>query len=400
MDQDSDQINELQGASASILFDALLSQTQDQVYFKDRESRFVRISEAVAEKFGCDSVNDLIGKSDADFFAEEHAAATFEGEQWLMLNNEKLVNITEKEVWPDGTVTWATTTKIPLVLGSGNVVGLMGITRDITDRVKAEQELEASRQLLKRKNDVMETDLANARRIQKRLIPGPIPQLPFVEIAVLNLSMTEVCGDVVSFPTASKDSLAFLLGDVAGHGVTAGLFTILVKHLADFLLPDDFEYLEDAIIKLDTHLQGLIPSGYVAILLGTLRPIQKTGGVRLHVANAGQPSALWYRKSRQLIEAADLPSENVVGLGICEKAECVDFDLEPGDCFIFVSDGVVECRNRRGDELGLKGLEKAMASFAHEAPQLIINKLRAFLVDYSGGDFPQDDTTILALRIK
>ncbi len=399
MDPTDAEDDELVNAPASILFDALLEQTQDQVYFKDRKSRFVRASDAVPAKFGLNSVSELIGKTDFDFFSEEHARESFEDEQRLMLNNEKLINITEKETWPDGSVTWATSTKIPLYLGSGNVVGIMGITRDITEQVNAQRELEKNRELLKRKNEIMETDFENARRIQIRLIPGTIPDLPFAELAVLNLSMTEVNGDVITFPTASDDRLSFLLGDVSGHGVSAGLFTILIKHLADFYMPDEFDHLEKALITLDQHLQGLIPAGFVATLVGSLVPTTD-GRAHLSLANAGQPSALWFKSESSSVEVVKLLSENVIGLGICEEVECSTYELNPGDCFLFMSDGVIECRNNEGVELGLEGIIQPFQQLAESPIDDIVDQLHKFLSEYSAGDFPQDDTSIIALRVK
>lgn len=391
--------SELLNASASVLFDALLSQTQDQVYFKDRKSRFVRASDVVAKKFGLASTKDLEGLTDFDFFSQEHAQQSFDDEQKLMLENEKLINITEKETWPDGSVTWATSTKIPLYLDSGNVVGMMGITRDVTAQITAQQELEKSRELLKRKNEIMETDFDNARRIQMRLIPGPIPALPFADIAAVNLSMTEVNGDIITFPTATPDRLSFLLGDVSGHGVSAGLFTILVKHLADFYMPGKFENLDDALITLDEHLNGLIPSGFVAMLVGAMTPLENENCL-LTLANAGQPSALLYRQESRRVEIVKLSSENVIGLGICGKVQCESFVMEPGDCFLFMSDGAVECRDSTGQELGLEGLITPFEDCAEKPVSVIVDSILTFLRKFSDDGFPQDDTSIIALRSK
>ncbi|MBT3480816.1 MAG: SpoIIE family protein phosphatase [Opitutales bacterium] len=399
MDSSEKEDAELVNASASILFDALLNQTQDQVYFKDRQSRFVRASDVVSLKFGLKSTAELIGKSDFDFFSKEHAQESFEDEQRLMRENEKLINITEKETWPDGSITWATSTKIPLYLESGNVVGIMGITRDITDQTNSQRELEENRELLKRKNQIMETDFDNARRIQRRLIPGPIPQPPFAEIAILNLSMTEVNGDVIAFPTVDENHLSFLLGDVSGHGVSAGLFTILIKHLADFYMPGDFDRLDRALVTLDEHLQGLIPAGFVATLLGSI-VLLPNNQAKLTLANAGQPSALWFNQATSTVELVELPSENVIGLGICDQVECRSFELSPGDCFLFVSDGAVECRNGDDVELGLEGLIAPFQKCAQLPIDDIIEVMHSFLSGYSNSDFPQDDTSMIALRIK
>ena len=399
MDSSEKEDAELVNASASILFDALLNQTQDQVYFKDRQSRFVRASDVVSLKFGLKSTAELIGKSDFDFFSKEHAQESFEDEQRLMRENEKLINITEKETWPDGSITWATSTKIPLYLESGNVVGIMGITRHITDQTNSQRELEENRELLERKNQIMETDFDNARRIQRRLIPGPIPQPPFAEIAILNLSMTEVNGDVIAFPTVDENHLSFLLGDVSGHGVSAGLFTILIKHLADFYIPGDFDRLDRALVTLDEHLQGLIPAGFVATLLGSI-VLLPNNQAKLTLANAGQPSALWFNQATSTVELVELPSENVIGLGICDQVECRSFELSPGDCFLFVSDGAVECRNGDDVELGLEGLIAPFQKCAQLPIDDIIEVMHSFLSGYSNSDFPQDDTSMIALRIK
>ena len=78
---------ELFSASASMLFDALLQQTEDQVYFKDRESRFIKVSDIMPAKFGLKSPEDLIGKTDFDLFSQEHAQQAYDDEQRLIRDN-------------------------------------------------------------------------------------------------------------------------------------------------------------------------------------------------------------------------------------------------------------------------------------------------------------------------
>lgn len=390
---------ELLSASASMLFDALLKQTQDQVYFKDRESRFIRVSDVMPAKFGLASPDDLIGKTDFDLFSEEHAQQAYDDEQRLIRNNEKLINVTEKETWPDGRVTWATSTKVPLYLGSGEPVGVMGITRDITAQVEAQQALEESREQIRQKNEEMATDFENAGRVQRRLIPGPIPEHPKVELGVLNLSYSDVGGDVITFPLISDNHLSFLIGDVSGHGLSAGLFTILVKHLADFYMPAEFAHPEEALIELDQHMKGLIPSGFVAVMVGTL-DLSNDEYASLTIANAAQPPLLWYRESTNSVEVVTCPSENVVGLGICENIQVTKFTVDPGDCLLLMTDGVVECRNAAGTELGANGLIEVFQKNVDLPVDQIVDNIEAFLKEYCGDDYPQDDTTLLAVRLK
>lgn len=130
------------------LLDTLLANTPDHVYFKNAESRFLRISDALADWLGLSNPTQAIGRSDFDYFGEEHSQKAFADEQLLMQTGRPLVGIEEQETWADGRLTWVSTTKVPLSDRNGSVIGLFGISRDITERKHAEQRLqEQSKQL-------------------------------------------------------------------------------------------------------------------------------------------------------------------------------------------------------------------------------------------------------------
>jgi hypothetical protein len=112
----------------------LMDNVIDQVYFKDKESKFIRVSKNVAQRFGLKNSDDISGKSDFDFFSSEYAQKTYSNEQSIIATGKPLVNLEEKEVWKDGKVTWVSTTKMPFYDPDGNVVGIFGISRDITER--------------------------------------------------------------------------------------------------------------------------------------------------------------------------------------------------------------------------------------------------------------------------
>jgi PAS domain S-box-containing protein len=127
---------------------ALLENVPDVIYFKDLESRFLRVNHAFSAKFGESTPDKLVGLSDFDYFTREHAEAAFKDEQEIIRTERPLLNFEEKETWPDGRVTWASTNKLPFYNEYGKVIGTFGITRDVTARKHAENALAESQRRL------------------------------------------------------------------------------------------------------------------------------------------------------------------------------------------------------------------------------------------------------------
>jgi PAS domain S-box-containing protein len=133
--------SELVRSEGPAVLEALMNTTPDHVYFKDADSRFTMISRALATSFGLGDPSKAVGTSDFDFFTEEHARSAFEDEQEIMRTNVSVVDLEERETWPDGHETWVSTTKLARTDHAGNVVGTFGISRDITARKQAQREL-------------------------------------------------------------------------------------------------------------------------------------------------------------------------------------------------------------------------------------------------------------------
>jgi len=125
----------------SNLLTSLLDNIPDHIYFKDRKSRFIQASKSVAEQFGVKSVADLIGKTDFDYFTRKHAELAYRDEQEIMKTGKPIEGKLEKETHPDGRITWVSTTKIPRYDEKVNIIGILGISRDVTEKIKLEEKL-------------------------------------------------------------------------------------------------------------------------------------------------------------------------------------------------------------------------------------------------------------------
>lgn len=126
----------------------LLDHMPDRIYFKDRQSRFIQASHSLAKLHHLANRADLLGKTDFDFFSQQHAQEAFDDEQRLMIEGEPIIDKLEEETWPDGHKTWALTSKLPLRDEHGRIIGTFGISRDVTYLKKIEAALAAERDLL------------------------------------------------------------------------------------------------------------------------------------------------------------------------------------------------------------------------------------------------------------
>jgi two-component system, cell cycle sensor histidine kinase and response regulator CckA len=125
------------------LLSALMENIPDKIYFKDTQSQFIRTSKAHAWSFGLRDAKEAIGKTDMDFFSEEHAMQAYEDEQRIIRTGEPILNVEEKETWPNRPDTWVLTTKMPLRDQEGKIIGSFGISRDITEHKRAEERIQS-----------------------------------------------------------------------------------------------------------------------------------------------------------------------------------------------------------------------------------------------------------------
>jgi PAS domain S-box-containing protein len=130
-------VTELREAEAKVaetgsLLDILLENSPDCIYFKDRKSRFIHFSKAFKDLFKIGDAAKLRGKTDFDFFTEEHARPAYEDEQEIIRSGKPLVGKLEKETHPDGRVTWCLTTKMAWRNKAGKIIGTFGTSKDVT----------------------------------------------------------------------------------------------------------------------------------------------------------------------------------------------------------------------------------------------------------------------------
>lgn len=117
---------------------SLIDNVPDQIYFKDTESRFIRINPSLAQRYGLKDPAEAVGKTDADYYSAEHAARTREDELRIMHTGEGVYNQLYREKWADDRYSWNLSTKLPLRDTKGTIIGTFGISHDITEHKERE----------------------------------------------------------------------------------------------------------------------------------------------------------------------------------------------------------------------------------------------------------------------
>jgi diguanylate cyclase (GGDEF)-like protein/PAS domain S-box-containing protein len=143
----------------------LLASSEERIFFKDRESRFLFVSAGWLHAYQDGRpLGDVIGKTDFDIFSNAHAAEALEDEQRIIRTGEPMVGKLERETFHDRPDAWSSTTKQPLFDESGEIIGTFGLSRDITAQIDAQEALTYQAQ-----HDSV-TGLANRPALMERLL--------------------------------------------------------------------------------------------------------------------------------------------------------------------------------------------------------------------------------------
>jgi two-component system sensor histidine kinase/response regulator len=125
----------------------LLNNIPDSIYFKDEMNKFVLVNNAKASHSNMQP-EGMFGKTDFDFLPETEARRTFEDDKKIIESGRPIINKMEKLTSRDGSEKWMLVTKIPWIDEGGKIIGTMGISRDVTEWKKAEEQLSKEHELL------------------------------------------------------------------------------------------------------------------------------------------------------------------------------------------------------------------------------------------------------------
>jgi len=132
----------MQSLDDGFLFRALLDSMPDSVYVKDRGARLTRVSRSMTRNLGFADPAEVVGKSDVDLFGTDFGHRTYIEDLRVMDTDEAISGLIESRQLADGRLNWTLTTKLPVHDAAGQVIGLLGISREINELKEAEVSLQ------------------------------------------------------------------------------------------------------------------------------------------------------------------------------------------------------------------------------------------------------------------
>ena len=382
------------------LYHSLVETMPQNVFRKDLLGRFTFANQQYCDHYHC-KLEDILGKTDFDFFPKE-LAEKYQRDDQRVMQTGQTYEITEEHHPLGQEKTIVRVVKTPLHGAGGNIIGLQGIFWDITEQQRAEErirqaniELARSREELRAKNQLMEDNLRMAREIQTAMLPQQYPVFPpsgtpeqsAFQFAHRYQPAEAISGDFFSVAQISDAEVGILICDVTGHGVRAALVTAMIRALAEELKPLAREpgyFLR----KLNSDLSNILKSTGSPMLTTAFYLVAncQTGVVRF--ANAGHPKPLVLRRSENRIETlANKCGHGQPALGLFEEPpyETSEATLAPGDFVMLFTDGLYEVQGANEE---LYSQQRLMVDVQHHfgepAGELfdhLLETIRAFSID-------------------
>jgi len=391
------------------LLTTLMDHIPDNIYFKDRESRFIAVNRAMARLCGMADSAALVGKTDLDVFCADHAFRAMEDERRIMESGEPIVNLEEMETWSDGHVTWVSSTKMPLRDPRGRIIGTFGVSRDITPRKRAERELERIAAELRTKNQALEEDLGMARELQFALLPQQFPRFPAgasegesaIRFHHFYKPSTAVSGDFFDILEIDEKVAGMFICDVMGHGVRAALVASILRALVNELEPVWREPAE-FMAQLNRALRRILKNTRVPVFASAFYLVTDLKAGTLTFANAGHPCPLRVRRpggSGGLERLTGTKPGPALGLLDEPTYTAVRSEIVTPETILLFTDGLFEVESQDGNLYDYQALHDAVARLGGLDAAFLCQCIVEKVCQFSGQRDFSDDVCLVAMEI-
>ena len=399
----------LQENSAEIIrknyiLDTFMDTVPDGIYFKDKNSKFIRTNQACYTEYGFNDPQEIVGKTDFDFFAEHIARQKFVSEQEIIKSGKPIINQVTKSIRGE----WILTTKMPLRNEKNEIIGIFGISRNITELKITQQALEKANEeilrlneLLQKENVRMKTELDVARQMQDMIIPQQDELEKIQEIDIFGNVETaeEVGGDYYDVFT-KNESIYIGVGDVAGHGLKSGIIMIMLQTAIRTLIEAGINNLLDIVSIINNVLYKNIRRMESSKMLTLVFLQYNDHKIKITGHHEDIIIIRQSNKQQEIMETHDLGVPLAVLPKIHKLVKEREISLEPGDGIVLFTDGITEARNSLKKLYGVKRLSTIVKNYWYKKPNEICNHVFTDLKNFVGDEKMHDDVALLIIKQK
>jgi len=243
------------------------------------------------------------------------------------------------------------------------------------------------------KKQKLEEQLALARSIQSRLLPGRIPSVEGVDLAAVNITSAEVSGDYYDLFVREDGRLVIIISDVCGKGIPASLLASSLQASLRAHCQSD-EPLARIMERVNLYLhQNTEPSHFATLFLALYDPAERT----LRYCSGGHNAPIVRRRdgSCELLEKGGLP----IGAFDFSEYEEGEVHVAPGDVVFMYTDGLTESLSPEGEEFGTERVERLLDERSGLSAGDILQAMHQELVLFCKRPDADDDVTLVTLKV-
>jgi sigma-B regulation protein RsbU (phosphoserine phosphatase) len=382
------------------LLRSVINNLLDSIYVKDIRGVYNLDNLAHMRSIGASRPEDVVGKTVFDFFPYDAAVRFQADDQNVIRTGKAIVNRQEAFPGSDGHKRWLSTTKVPLRSGDGQIIGIVGIGRDITERKMAEEQLAIYNEELREKNMQMEDDLDMASEVQQAFLPQQFPSFPkdappgesAVAFYSRYLPTGAVGGDFFHVLPLSSSEAGVFICDVMGHGVRAALVTAIQRALVEELAglgqqPGEF------LTHINTALLSILRRTRTPMFASAFYLYLNAATGEIRYSNAGHPKPLHIRRSEKKVEVLSANGARPgSALGVFEQAQYATYQrlMAPGDLVLLFTDGILEVEGANGDYFDqqrlIAAIERRVDMPSDELLDALLTETREYAFKHQFGD--------------
>lgn len=380
------------------LFQTMMKYLDEYIYFKDKKSRFLAISNYFVQQVNKESPTEIIGRDDYDFYDKLHADEAFSDEMRLVKGQLTEINKEEHVNKSLSNEMWVATRKLPLYTKSNRIAGSFGLSRDITREKELHDKLEQN-------HERIQAELLLAKNLQSKLMQQKLPNIlkedgtAAITLASKYIPSFHLSGDYYSVNQTPCGGIALFIADVMGHGVRAAMVTAMIQTAVQEL--SEYANQPAEFIKQlnNTMVQTIKPSGQLLFTTGAycyLNIEEK----RLTYVQAGAKHGILVPVDEEKTSRSFKKDTVGPALGLVKDTQYLEnqIDLQENDEIFLYTDGIVEAAIGE-EEFSERRLLDFLAEHRHDQLDDMMNALIDSVQNFTDSKHLDDDVCLVSLRL-